>query len=160
MSGTENEAAGGSGGGAARCGTRGGARGRPLPGGFVPFHTPVRGYRYAARPPGAAHPDPGQRVGLIRERQHPADGWAVGVWLRAGDGTPWRIGYLERAVAARLGPELDRGQRLRAEMAGWAPEPYGRWRRPVILIEPDANCPVSGRTRPRRSAAAAMARAG
>lgn len=112
---------------------------RRLPAGFVPFRTPVRGYRFAARPPGAEHPHPGQRVGLIREQAHPVDRWAVSVWLRAADGTPWRIGYLDRAVAARLGPRLDDGHPVRASVAGWDDEPARPWRRPVIYVEPDAN---------------------
>lgn len=113
--------------------------GRRPPPGFVPFHTPVRGYRFAARPPDAEHPRPGQRVGLVRERAHPVDPWATSVWLRSGDGTPWRIGYLERAVAARLGPHLDRGEPVRAEVAGWQAERARPWRRPVVLVQPDAN---------------------
>jgi hypothetical protein len=120
----------------ARCVERGGAT---TGGSFLPFHTPVRGYRYAARPPRAEHPDPGQAAGLRREEEHPADPWAVGVWVRAEDGVPWRIGYLERAVAARLGPRLDDGLDVAVTVTGWTPEPDGRWRRPVIRIEPDGS---------------------
>lgn len=104
---------------------------------FPTFHTPVRGYRFAARPPGAGHPCPGQTAGLRREDGHPVDPWAVAVWVRAEDGAPWRIGYLERAVAARLAPRLDGGLGVSATVAGWAPEPDGGWRRPIVRVEPD-----------------------
>lgn len=103
---------------------------------FPPFRTPVRGYRFAARPPRADHPRPGQVARLHREVGHPADPWAVAVWVRSGDGTPWRIGYLERAVAARLGPRLDIGEELEATIVGWLPAPCGRWRRPVVRLAP------------------------
>lgn len=98
------------------------------------FRTPIRGYRFAARPPRADHPRPGQVARLVREVGHPADRWAVAVWIRAEDGTPWRIGYLERAVAARLGPRLDEGHELTAAVAGWVADPSGRWHRPVLRI--------------------------
>jgi hypothetical protein len=113
--------------------------------GFVPFHTPVRGYRYAPRPPGAAHPQAGQGVGLRRETGHPRDPWAVAVWIRSHDGVPWRVGYLERAVAARLGPRLDAGERIASRVAGWAPEPDERWWRPVIVVEPGSAVTSSSR---------------
>lgn len=98
------------------------------------FRTPVRGYRFAARPPRAGHPRPGQVARLVREVGHPADRWATAVWIRAEDGTPWRIGYLERAVAARVGPRLDDGAHLTATVAGWVQDPSGRWHRPVLRV--------------------------
>lgn len=101
---------------------------------LVPFRTPVRGYRFAARPPGAADPEPGQRAHLHREAGNPRDPWAVAVWTRGADGTPWRVGYLERAVAARIGARLDRGERLEAAFAGWVAEPGRRWQRLVLRV--------------------------
>jgi hypothetical protein len=111
---------------------------------FAPFATPVRGYRFAGRPPAADHPRPGQAAGLHREAGHPRDRWAVGVWVRSGDGTPWRIGYLDRGVAARVAPRLDAGATVTATVVGWMPEPDGRWRRPVLRLAP-APGPATGR---------------
>lgn len=102
------------------------------------FRTPVRGYRFAARPPGAEHPQAGQRVLLHHERGHPVDRWAVAIWTRAQDGTPWRIGYLERTVASRIGPRVEQGRRITGEVIGWMTEPDGRWRRPVVEVDRDA----------------------
>lgn len=99
------------------------------------FRTPVRGYRFAARPPGADHPRRGQGVLLHHEHGHPMDEWAVAIWTRSADGIPWRIGYLERAVAARVGPRIRRGARVTGTVAGWMTEPGGRWRRPVIEVD-------------------------
>ncbi len=99
------------------------------------FRTAVQGYRFAARPPGAGHPQAGQGVLLHHERGHPIDQWAVAIWTRAQDGTPWRIGYLERSVAFRIGPWIHQGRRITGEIVGWMSEPDGRWRRPVIGID-------------------------
>jgi HIRAN domain-containing protein len=99
-------------------------------------HTPVRGYRYAARPRGQDHPRPGQRAWLVREAGNPSDPWAVAVWVQGPQRASWRIGYLERAVAAWAGPLLDRGGRVAARVAGWMTEPGGRWRRPVLRVAP------------------------
>lgn len=104
---------------------------------FLPFLTPVRGHGFAATPPGDPAPvEPGHAAVLQREQDNPADTLAVAVWL-TGSGTPWRIGYLERAVAARIAPRLDRGLHVDARLAGWWEEPNGRWRRPVVALEPD-----------------------
>jgi hypothetical protein len=103
---------------------------------FVAFNTPVRGHRYAGRPGGAEPPRAGQSVALCREHGHPRDPWAVAVWVGGEDSVPWRIGYLERAVAARIGPRIDRGEDIRAHIAGWAPEPSSRWWRPVARVAP------------------------
>jgi hypothetical protein len=104
---------------------------------FLPFLTPVRGHGYAAPPPGDPVPlEPGGAAVLQREQDNPADALAVAVWL-TGSGTPWRIGYLERAVAARIAPRLDRGAHVDARLAGWWDEPNGRWQRPVVALEPE-----------------------
>ncbi|MFA9428999.1 hypothetical protein [Egicoccus sp. AB-alg2] len=50
--------------------------------------------------------------------------------------TSWRIGYLDRQVAARLAPRLDAGMQVEARIDGWIAEPQGRWRRPVVLLRP------------------------
>ena len=104
--------------------------------GFVPFRTPVRGHVFAARPPDAPPPAPGQRVALAREPHNPADPLAVAVWLRAGEASPWRIGYLARDVAARVAPRLDEGVEVEARLDGWVPEPERRWQRPVLAVFP------------------------
>ena len=105
--------------------------------GFLPFLTPVRGHAFASAPP--ADPAPvrhGSAAVLRREPDNPADPLAVSVWA-TGRGSAWRIGYLERAVAARVAPRLDDGVEVTATLAGWWDEPEGRWRRPVVALQPD-----------------------
>lgn len=109
--------------------------GRPGPHGFLPFLTPVRGHAFAAAPPGGAPVRHGAAARLQREADNPADPLAVAVWA-TGDGTAWRIGYLERAVAARVAPRLDIGVEVTATLAGWWDEPRGRWQRPVVALQP------------------------
>ncbi len=106
-----------------------------------PFHTPVRGHVFAHRPPSGA---PLERTPLTlrAEPDNPADPYAVAVWADGG-GEPWRVGYLERAVAARLAPYA--GTALEVTFAGWWEEPEGRWRRPVVQIGPAGHA-----ARPRR----------
>jgi hypothetical protein len=101
-----------------------------------PFRTPVRGHPFAARPPGADAPHAGQRAQLEREPGNPADPLAVAVWTE-GPSSWWRVGYLDRGVAARLAPRIDQGLTVEARLDGWVAEPRGRWRRPVVLLLPD-----------------------
>jgi hypothetical protein len=101
------------------------------------FRTPVRGYAFAAPPPGGERPAPGLPAELAREPDNPADPLAVAVWASPTDGARWRIGYLDRGVAARVAPRLDAGSRVRAQLDGWSAEPEGRWRRPLLLLLPD-----------------------
>jgi hypothetical protein len=101
-----------------------------------PFRTPVRGHPFAAPPPGARAPHPGQRAQLQREPRNPADPLAVAVWTEDGAGW-WRVGYLDRGVAGRLAPRIDQGQAIDARIDGWVPEPQGRWRRPIVLLLPE-----------------------
>lgn len=104
--------------------------------GFLPFLTPVRGHAFAGPPLDPPAPvGHGAPARLRREPDNPADDLAVAVWA-VGEGTSWRIGYLERAVAARLAPRLDTGMQVTATLAGWWDEPHGRWRRPVVALEP------------------------
>ena len=104
--------------------------------GFLPFLTPVRGHAFASTPPGDPAPlRRGATARLQREPDNPADDLAVSVWA-TGRGAPWRIGYLERAVAARVAPRLDAGVEVAATLAGWWDEPGGRWRRPVVALQP------------------------
>jgi len=99
------------------------------------FHTPVRGYAFAAvPPPQAAVLDPGSPVALIREPDNPADPFAVGVWLLESGAPRWRLGYLDRTVASRIAPRLDAGAEVEAVLDGWVEEPDGRWRRPLLLL--------------------------
>jgi hypothetical protein len=95
------------------------------------FRTPVRGHAFAARPPDGLPADAGRDVRLVREPANPRDALAVAVWIAAR--TPWRVGYLDRAVAARLAPRLDAGERLTARLDGWVDAPGG-WRRPLLAI--------------------------
>jgi hypothetical protein len=128
-----------------------------------PFRTPVRGHAFAARPPGVQAPHPGQVARLEREPDNPADRLAVAVWAEH-DGAWWRVGYLDRGVAARIAPRLDRGLRVDARVDGWVAEPRGRWRRPVVLLLPDgvrpfATGPAPGRRAPRAGGARRRGRA-
>ena len=82
-----------------------------------PFHTPVRGYAFANRPPSGALLERSPLT-LRPEPGNPADPHAVAIWADGG-GEPWRVGYLERAVAARLAGRLADRQPLRLEFAGW-----------------------------------------
>lgn len=100
------------------------------------FRTPVRGHAFAPRLPGASGPTPGQLARLVREPTNPADDLAVGVWVADRSGR-WRIGYLDRSVAARIAPRLDAGARIAARVDGWTGEPDGRWLRPLLVVLPD-----------------------
>jgi hypothetical protein len=80
---------------------------------------------------------------LTREPHNPADPLAVAVWLDGGEQRPWRIGYLDRGVAARVAPRMDAGLTLDARVDGWIAEPDGRWRRPVVLLLPEVIEPAA-----------------
>jgi hypothetical protein len=100
------------------------------------FRTPVRGTAYAAVPPAEGAPlVPGTPVALLREPENPADPFAVAVWLVEGSGPRWRLGYLDRTVAARIAPRLDAGAVITATLDGWVDEPGGRWRRPLLRLD-------------------------
>lgn len=125
----------------------------PLPVSLPAFHTPVRGYAFAAvPPPRTAVLDAGTPVALIREPDNPADPLAVGVWL-VEDGRPrWRLGYLDRTVASRIAPRLDAGVEVDAVLDGWVEEPDGRWRRPLLHLRPSlGEGPLQGAGAARRS---------
>jgi hypothetical protein len=109
---------------------------RQLPPDVTAFRTPVRGHAYAAAPPGASRLEQGLYLRLVPEPDNPADPLAIAIWTV--DGVPWRIGYLERGVAARLASRLRRGDRLAATLDGWWDAPGG-WERPVaaVTIIPD-----------------------
>ncbi len=99
------------------------------------FHTPVRGYAFAAVPPPAsAVLEPGTPVALLREPSNPADPMAVGVWLVDAGRPRWRLGYLDRTVASRIAPRMDAGAELEAVLDGWVEEPDGRWQRPLLHL--------------------------
>lgn len=101
------------------------------------FHTPVRGYAFAAvPPPSTAVLEAGAPVALIREPENPADPLAVGVWLLEAGRPRWRLGYLDRTVASRIAPRLDAGVEVDAVLDGWVEEPDGRWRRPLLHLRP------------------------
>lgn len=101
----------------------------------VEFHTPVRGSAFAALPPGGvAALEPDTPVALRREPANPADPLAIGVWLADADGPRWRLGYLDRTVAARLAPRMDAGAEVEGVLHGWVGEPDGRWQRPLVRL--------------------------
>jgi hypothetical protein len=110
---------------------------RSRPGPLRAFRTPLRGHAFAAAPPGAAPVGPELRARAVREPDNPADPLAVAVWAapRDGGGPPWRLGYLDRVVAARLAPRLDGGAPIAVAIEGLVPEPEGRWQRPVVRVE-------------------------
>jgi hypothetical protein len=113
------------------------------------FHTPVRGYAFAAvPPPSTAVLEPGTRVALLREPENTADRYAVGVWLLEGGRPRWRLGYLDRTVAARIAPRLDDGAEVDAVLDGWVEEPGGRWRRPLLHLRPALVPDLAGEARP------------
>lgn len=115
----------------------GGAR-RRIAQGLRTFQTPVRGHAFAAAPGGGSPPEAGARARLAREPSNPADPLAVAVWVESSRDLPWRIGYLDRGVAARVAPRLDAGLRVDARVEGWIAEPQGRWHRPLVRLVPDA----------------------
>lgn len=102
------------------------------------FRTPVRGHAFAATPLGADVLHAGATLQLIREPNNPRDTFAIAVWSSAvaTDTTPpWRIGYLDQLVAARLAPFIDDGGTITAAFDGWVTEPEGRWQRPLIRLQ-------------------------
>lgn len=108
------------------------------------FHTPVRGYAFAAvPPPREAVLDVGTPVALIREPENPADPLAVGVWLLEAGEPRWRLGYLDRTVASRIAPRLDAGTEVEAVLDGWVEEPDGRWRRPLLHLRAGVEQPLA-----------------
>lgn len=124
----------------------------------TPFRTPVRGHAFAAAPAGA-RPRPGQPGRLVREPANPADELAVAVWVDEGERS-WRVGYLDRAVAARIAPRLDAGARLAASLEGWVAEPEGRWHRPLVLVRPEPGEPIPGGHAPDDSGGPSASHAG
>lgn len=96
------------------------------------FRTPIRGHAFAARPPSGPPPAVGEPLTLVREPDNPRDALAVAVWTTGA--AEWRLGYLDRTVAARLAPRLDGGQRFLAELAGWVDAPGSRWQRPLLRV--------------------------
>lgn len=125
------------------------ASGQEAPGGaprvgLPTFRTPVRGHAFAPRRPESPDPSPGETAELVREPANPADPHAVAVWVGEGP-ERWRIGYLDRGVAARVAPRLRNGVVLSARIDGWTPEPQGRWRRPVVLLRAEPSDPAGAR---------------
>lgn len=114
-----------------------------------PFHTPVRGHRFQTRPVGSGALDRA-RLSLRREPDNPADPYAVAVWADDG-GRPWRVGYLERAVAVRVAQRLCAGEQPPVGFAGWWEEPGGRWHRPVVRVGGDTAGALGGWRRSVRS---------
>ena len=129
-------------GGSAREGAPGsGAPGRDARRRWAPlraFRTPLRGHAFSAPPVEGARLEPDLPVRLRREPDNPADPLAVAVWTEAdaGGARPWRLGYLDRGVAARIAPRLDDGVQLTGRLEGWVAEPRGRWVRPLLRVEP------------------------
>lgn len=98
------------------------------------FRTPLRGHAFAGPVPQEAL-TPGRVVSLVREPDNPADAHAVAVWVRDEEQRSWRVGYLDRTVAARIAPAMDAGASVTAVLEGWIEEPGGRWERPLVRIE-------------------------
>jgi hypothetical protein len=91
-------------------------------------------------------------IRFVREPDNPADPYAVAVWASEPRG-PWRLGYLDRSVAAWLGPRLDAGLAVDGWLEGWVLEPDGRWHRPLVLIGPAARLPAGPGSRTQASEA-------
>lgn len=98
------------------------------------FRTPVRGHAFAGPAPDDALAS-GRAVELLREPDNPADPLAIAVWSEDREGRRWRLGYLDRTVAAHLAPRLDAGAVATAVLEGWIEEPDGRWERPLVRLE-------------------------
>ena len=107
------------------------------------FRTPLRGHAFAGPVPDEAL-TPGRAVSLVREPDNPADTHAVAVWVSDDQQRSWRVGYLDRTVAARIAPSIDGGRAVTAVLEGWIEEPGGRWERPMIRVEV-APAPEQGR---------------
>ncbi|MEX0868805.1 MAG: HIRAN domain-containing protein [Nitriliruptoraceae bacterium] len=97
------------------------------------FRTIIRGHAFASIPPDVQRLTVDTTVRFVREPGNPADPLAVAVWTTGA--TPWRLGYLDRSVAAWLAPRLDADARLGGRVVGWVDEPSGRWARPLVLVE-------------------------
>lgn len=108
---------------------RGGVR---APAGHL--RTIVRGVAFASRPPEASPVRAGQLVRLLREPGNPADPLAVAVWIAEVAGT-WRLGYLDRSVAAWVAPLIDAGEIATGVIDSWVAEPDGRWHRPLLRMD-------------------------
>jgi hypothetical protein len=107
------------------------------------FRTPLRGHAFAGPTPLEALA-PGRAARLVREPANPADPLAVAVWVEDDDQRPWRVGYLDRTVAARLAPRIDAGAEVAATIEGWLEEPGGRWQRPLVRVEIAASALAPG----------------
>lgn len=105
-----------------------------MPGTPRRFRTPVRGHAFAGPAPAEAL-TPGRPVELLREPTNPADPLAIAVWAPDAEGRRWRLGYLDRTVAAHLAPRIDAGASLAGVLEGWIEEPDGRWERPLVRLE-------------------------
>lgn len=110
------------------------------------FRTPLRGHAFAVPPEERAALDERAPVRLRREPGNPADPLAVAVWTEAGPEGSWRLGYLDRGVAARIAPRLDDGLELEGRLEGWVAEPRGRWLRPLLRLEPPTPEPLEPRS--------------
>ncbi|MFT5221923.1 MAG: hypothetical protein ACI867_000218 [Glaciecola sp.] len=100
---------------------------------FPTFTTPIRGHAFAGPAPDGAGICSDTPAAFVREPKNPRDPLAVAVWAMSPL-TPWRVGYLERAVAARLAPRIDAGAVFAMEFDGWMPEPGGAWLRPAVRV--------------------------
>jgi hypothetical protein len=98
------------------------------------FRTPLRGHAFAGPTPPEAL-EPGRPATVTREPGNPADPLAIAVWVEDAEGRRWRVGYLDRTVAARLAPRIDGGAEVRAVLDGWLAEPGGRWERPLLRLD-------------------------
>lgn len=107
------------------------------------FRTPLRGHAFAGPVPAEAL-GTGRPVTLVREPENPADVHAVAVWVSDDEQRSWRVGYLDRTVAARIAPIIDAGTTVSAVLEGWIEEPGGRWERPLVRLEVAATDGRSG----------------
>jgi hypothetical protein len=108
------------------------------PGAARRFRTPVRGHAFAGPAPAEALAV-GRSVELLREPGNPADPLAIAVWSEDHEARRWRLGYLDRTVAAALAPRLDAGVQVTGVLEGWIEEPDGRWERPLVRLEVPAS---------------------
>ena len=75
------------------------------------FNTKIVGVTFEGRQDLVAGLEPGALLSLVREPENPHDPNAVGVWYGQ-----LKLGFVKKQIAARIAPNIDAGERYRAEV--------------------------------------------
>ncbi len=75
------------------------------------FNTKLAGVTFEGRQDSVAGLEPGIALRLVREPENPYDPNAIGVWYGQ-----LKIGFINKGIAARIAPNIDAGERYRAEV--------------------------------------------